>query len=63
MKVKKRRWQRYHTAEVIAYLAPSIDRKVDLNNPDKIVWIDVIGRNTAIAVLNPQDIFSVILEP
>jgi len=62
MIVKKRRWQRYHTADIIAYLAPSIDYKVDLNNPDKIVWIDVLGAHTAIAVLKPQEIFSVILE-
>ena len=62
MKVKKRRWQRYHTAEIIAYRAPGIDRKVDLNNPDKIVWIDVLGPHTAIAVLKPEEIFSVILE-
>lgn len=53
MKVKKRRWQHYHTADIVAYLAPGIDRKVNLNNPDKIVWIDVIGHNTAIAVLTP----------
>lgn len=62
MIVKKRRWQNYHTAEIIEYLAPSIDRKVDLNNPDKIVWIDVLGPHTAIAVLKPDEIFSVILE-
>ena len=62
MIVKKRRWQRYHTAEIIAYLAPSIDRKVDLNNPNKIVWIDVLGPHTAMAVLKPEEIFSVILE-
>lgn len=62
MIVKKRRWQRYHTADIVAYLAPSIDRKVDLSNPDKIVWIDVLGRQTAIAVLKPEEIFSAILE-
>lgn len=59
MKVYKRRWQRYHTADIIAFLAPGIERKVDLNNPDKIVWIDVIGPNTAVSLLKPGDIFSV----
>jgi tRNA(Ser,Leu) C12 N-acetylase TAN1 len=49
-------------ANIIAHLAPSIDRKVDLNNPDKIVWIDLLGCHTAIAVLKPEEIFSVILE-
>lgn len=62
MKVHKRRWQTYHTDEIVNYLAPSIDRKVDLTSPDKIVWIDVIGLNTAVSVLRPDDIFSSILE-
>ena len=62
MTIKRRRWDRYHKADIIAYLAPSIDRKVDLSNPDKIVWIDVVGAYTAIAVLKPDEIFSAILE-
>ena len=63
MQVHKRRWQQFHTADIVAYLAPTIDRKVDLSNPDKIVWVDVIGRQTAISVLTPGDIFSVVCEP
>lgn len=62
MKVHKRRWQKYHTTDIVSYLAPSIDRKVNLNQPDKIVWVDVIGRETAISVLKSDDIFSVLLE-
>lgn len=61
MKVHKRRWQTYHTDEIVDYLAPSIDRPVDLTVPDKIVWVDVIGRNTAVSVLRPEEIFSSIL--
>ena len=59
MKVEKRRWQQYHKKEIIEYLARSIDRKVDLDNPDKIVRIDVIGRRTAISLLRPEEIFSI----
>ncbi len=59
MKVHKRRWQRYHTAEIVEYLAPSIVRKVDLNNPDKTVWVDAIGHRTAVSILQSGDIFSV----
>jgi tRNA acetyltransferase TAN1 len=62
MKVHKRRWQVYHTADIVAHLAPSIDRKVNLSHPDKIVWIDVLGDRTAISVLKPEDIFSVVQE-
>jgi tRNA acetyltransferase TAN1 len=61
MKVHKRRWQQYHTIEIIEYLAADIDRKVDLSHPDRIVWVDVVGRQTAISLLKPQDIFSLVL--
>jgi len=62
MKVHKRRWQSYHMNDIVAYLAPSIDRRVNLTSPDKIVWVDVVGRETAISVLKPEDIFSAVLE-
>ena len=61
MRVHKRRWQTYHTAEIVACLAAGIDRKVDLKHPDKILWVDVLGDSTAISVLEPPDIFSVTL--
>jgi tRNA(Ser,Leu) C12 N-acetylase TAN1 len=61
MKVKKRRWQEYHTAEIVEYLAADIDRKVNLNNPDWIVWVDVVGREATISLLGPDDIFSLML--
>ncbi len=58
MRVKKRGWQQYHTIEIIDYLAPSIKRKVDLDNPDRILHIDVLGEKTAISLLRPDEIFS-----
>ena len=59
MKVEKRCWQMYHTADIIAHLAKAIDRRVNLDRPDKLVRVDVVGRQTAISVLRPGDIFSV----
>ena len=61
MKVHKRRWQRYHTSEIVAQLAAGMDRKVNLDQPDWILWVDVVGANTALALLRPDEIFS--LEP
>jgi tRNA acetyltransferase TAN1 len=58
MTVKKRRWQEYHTIDIVEYLAESIDSKVDLRHPDWIVWVDVVGNETAISLLKPEDIFS-----
>jgi len=62
MQVNKRRWQTYHTIDIVTALAADIDRKVNLSHPDKIVWIDIIGNETAISVLKSDEIFSVILE-
>ncbi|MCS7112723.1 MAG: THUMP domain-containing protein [Nitrososphaerota archaeon] len=42
--------------EIIAETAKLIDRKVDLENPDKIVLIEVVGPVTGISVLKPSDI-------
>lgn len=62
MQVNKRRWQIYYTIDIITALAADISRKVNLSQPDKIVWIDVIGNETAVSVLKPDEIFSVICE-
>ena len=62
MQVHKRRWQTYHTIDIITTLAADIDRKVNLSHPDKIIWVDVIGNETAISLLKPDEIFSAICE-
>jgi tRNA acetyltransferase TAN1 len=58
MKVRKRGWQQYHTSEIVEFLAADIEARVDLSNPDHIIWVDVIGRRTAISLLKPEEIFS-----
>ncbi len=58
MKVRKRGWQQYHTSEIVEFLAADIEPKVDLSKPDRILWVDVIGRQTAISLLKPEEIFS-----
>lgn len=58
MKVEKRRWQQYHTAEIVARLAPAIDRPVNLDDPDKWLRIDVVGAQTAVSLLGRGEIFS-----
>lgn len=59
MVVEKRRYSQYHKIEIIKYLAEYIDEKVDLRNPDKIVRIDILGKNAGISVIKPEEIFSV----
>ena len=59
MTVEKRRYAQYHKIEIIRELADLIDEEVDLENPDKILRIEIIGKYAGIAVLTPQQIFSV----
>lgn len=42
--------------EIIAEVAKLIDRRVDLENPDKIILIEVIGPVTGVSILKPSDI-------
>lgn len=58
MKVYKRRWQEYHSIEIIEYLAADIPQKVDLDNPDWLIYINVIGSSCAISLLAPGEVFS-----
>ena len=59
MTVEKRRCSLHHKIEVIRELANLVDEKVDLENPQKILRVDIIGRYAGISVLTPQDVFSV----
>jgi tRNA acetyltransferase TAN1 len=59
MTVEKRRYSLHHKFEVITELAALIDEKVDLENPEKILRVDIIGRYTGMSVLKPTDMFSI----
>ncbi len=45
--------------EIIEELAHFIDRKVDLDNPNKILMVQVLGDHTGLAILEPDDIISI----
>lgn len=57
--LEKRRYTLHHKIEIIRELAELIDRKVDLENPDKIIRIDIIGKYAGVSLLKPQEVFSV----
>ncbi len=59
MTVEKRRYTQYHKIEIITELAKLIEAKVDLEHPDKILRVDIIGKYAGLAVLRPLDVFSV----
>jgi tRNA acetyltransferase TAN1 len=45
--------------ELIEAVAKRIDRKVDLNGPDKVVLIQILGEVTGVSVIAPDKILSV----
>lgn len=45
--------------EVISTIAPSVPNKVNLDNPDKIILVEVIGRVTGVSVVEPRHIVSI----
>ncbi|MDA4117454.1 MAG: THUMP domain-containing protein [Thaumarchaeota archaeon] len=46
--------------ELIDTIADVMDRKVNLNSPDKVVNVEVLGEYTAISVVRPDEILSII---
>ncbi len=56
--LEKRRYTLYHKIDIIRELAELIDEKVDLEKPDKILRVDIIGKYAGISVLSPRDVFS-----
>ena len=59
MTVEKRRYTLYHKIDIIRELAQLINEKVNLENPDKIVRIDIICKHAGVSVLTSKDVFSV----
>jgi len=56
--VEKRR-SNLSSHEIIEAVAKKIDKKVDLENPNKIVLIEVVGQRVGLSLLEPDDILSV----
>ncbi len=50
----------YSRDELIDAIADVIDRKVDLESPDKIVVLEVFGEYSALAVVQPDEIASMV---
>ncbi|NVM02441.1 MAG: hypothetical protein HWN67_08895 [Candidatus Helarchaeota archaeon] len=45
--------------EIIMALAELIDRKVNLENPDKIIMVQILGDYTGLSIIEPEDIISI----
>ena len=58
----EKRFTEMHSRTIIEAAAANIKRKVDLDNPDKILLIEVVGGSTGISIIKADDILSVMKE-
>ncbi len=58
----EKRFTETPTQDIIEATAANIERKVDLNNPDKILLIEVVGRLTGLSVIKQNEILAVMKE-
>jgi tRNA acetyltransferase TAN1 len=45
--------------EIIEKIAKNIHKNVDLDNPDKIIRLEIIGKYTGISILQNNDVYSI----
>ncbi len=58
----EKRFTTLHSHDIVEAVANRIQRRVDLDKPDKIVLVEVVGKFTGIAVVKPDLILSVLKE-
>lgn len=58
----EKRFSTLHSRDLIEATATSIQRKANMNNPDKILLIEVVGGLTGMSLIKPNDVISVIKE-
>jgi tRNA acetyltransferase TAN1 len=58
----EKRFTTIHSRDFIEAAATDIQRKADLNNPDKILLIEVVGGLTGLSLVKPSDILNVVKE-
>ena len=58
----EKRFTQTSSRDIIEAAAANIERQVNLNNPDKILLIEVIGGLTGLSLIRPDEILAVIKE-
>lgn len=58
----EKRFTSIHSRDLIEAVATEVKNKVDLENPDKILLIEVLGGYTGVALVKPSGIISVLKE-
>jgi tRNA acetyltransferase TAN1 len=55
----EKRFTTLHSKEIIEAVATKIPRRVDLDNPDRVLLVEVIGKFTGISLIKPELILGV----
>jgi tRNA acetyltransferase TAN1 len=55
----EKRFTTLHARDIVEAVATRIDRRVDLDNPDKVLLIEVVGKLTGISLIKPDLVLSV----
>jgi tRNA acetyltransferase TAN1 len=58
----EKRFTTIHSKDLIEAAAGDLKRKANLENPDKILLIEVLGALTGVSLLKPDDILAVVKE-
>jgi tRNA acetyltransferase TAN1 len=58
----EKRFTNIHSQDLIEAAATCIQNKADLENPDKILLIEVLGGLTGMALIKPADVLAVVKE-
>jgi tRNA acetyltransferase TAN1 len=58
----EKRFTELHSNDIISVVAPEIQRKADMEKPNKILLIEVLGAFTGLSLVKPDEIISVMKE-
>jgi tRNA acetyltransferase TAN1 len=58
----EKRFINLHTRDFIEAAATDINRKVNLENPDKVLLIEVVAGLTGMSLIKPSDVLAVLKE-
>ncbi len=58
----EKRFTTLHSKDIVEAAASEIKRKADMEHPDRILLIEVLGALTGVSLLKPSDILSVLKE-
>ena len=58
----EKRFTSIHSRDFIEAAAMDIERKTDLENPDRVLIIEVVGKWTGMSLVKPSDVLAVVKE-